>query len=88
MAVASVAYCKGSSAFDMEIFLWGGGDWRGHTSSHTLVMLEVSRHTFGWGRQLSPKLVVCKYQNVSSKKAWQPKLVVFYTKVLRTTNEP
>jgi hypothetical protein len=28
--------------------------------------------------------VVCKYQNLSSKKAWQPKLVVFFTKVLRT----
>jgi hypothetical protein len=37
---------------------------------------------------LSPQNGVCKYQKLSSKKAWQPKLVVFYTKVLRTKNEP
>ncbi len=37
---------QGSS---VKIFL-GGGIWWGHTSSHTLVMLEVSRRTFGWGR--------------------------------------
>ncbi len=35
--------------YDVKKFLCGG-NWQGHTSSHTLFMLEVSRHTFGWGR--------------------------------------
>ncbi len=59
-------------------FFMCGGNWQGHTSPHTLVMLEVCRHTFGWGQKLSSKIVVCKYQRLASKKAWQPKLVVFY----------
>ncbi len=65
-----------------------GGNWRGHTSPHTLVTLEVCRHTFGWGRKVSSKIVVCKYQKLASKIAWQPKMVVFYTKILETKNEP
>jgi hypothetical protein len=32
--------------------------------------------------------VVSKYQKLASKKAWQPKLVVLYTKALGTKNEP
>jgi hypothetical protein len=70
------------------IFMMSGGNWQGHTSPHTLVTLEVCKHTFGWGWKLSSKIVVCKYQKLASKKAWQPKLVVFYTKVLGTKNEP
>jgi hypothetical protein len=85
---------QGSLLFIVKIFLCGivimcGGNWQGHTSPHTLVTLEVCRHTFGWGRiLLSSKIVVRKYQKLASKKAWQPKLVVFYTKVLGTKNEP
>jgi hypothetical protein len=45
---------QGSFAFHCEdIFVCGifmcGGYWQGHTSPHTLVMLEVCRRTFGWG---------------------------------------
>jgi hypothetical protein len=71
---------QGSLLFIVKIFLCGifmmcGGNWQGHTSPHTLVTLEVCRRTFGWGRKLSSKIVVCKYQKLASKKAWQPKLV-------------
>ncbi len=45
---------QGLFAFYCEDFLcgifMGGGNWRGHTSSHTLVALEVCRLTFGCGR--------------------------------------
>jgi hypothetical protein len=58
-AVGLAAYCRGLLLYDVKIFLWEGNR-QGHTSSHTLVMVEVSRHTFGWGWQLSLKLVVCK----------------------------
>jgi hypothetical protein len=56
---------KGSFLFIVKIFLCGifmmcGGNWGGHTSPHTLIMLEVCRHTFGWGWKLSSKIVVCK----------------------------
>jgi hypothetical protein len=59
---------QGSLLFIAKIFLCGifmmwGGNWRGHTSPHTLVMLEVCRRTFGWGRKLSSKIVVCKWSN-------------------------
>jgi hypothetical protein len=56
VTVAAVAiYCRGGLLFIVKIFLCGifmmcGGNWRGHTSPHTLVMLEVCRRTFGWGR--------------------------------------
>jgi hypothetical protein len=78
-----VAYCRGCMLFIVKIFLCGifmmcGGNRQGHTSPHTLVMLEVRGGTFGWGRKLSSKIVVCKYQKLASKKVWQPKLVVFY----------
>jgi hypothetical protein len=74
---------QGLLLFIVKIFLCGifimcGGNWRGHTFPHTLVMLEVCRRTFGWGRKLSSKIVVCKYKKLASKKAWQPKLAVFY----------
>jgi hypothetical protein len=54
MAAAVAAYCKGLLLFIVKIFLCGifmmcGGNWQGHTSPHTLVMLEVCRHTFRWG---------------------------------------
>ncbi len=93
-AVAAVAYCRGRMLFIVKIlflcgiFMMYGGNWQVHTSPHNLVMLEVCRRTFGWGRKLSSKIVVCKYQKLARKKAWQPKLVVFYTKVLGTKNEP
>jgi hypothetical protein len=92
-AAAAAAYCRDRCFFVVKIFLCGifmmcGGNWRGHISPHTIVMLEVCRRTFGWGRKLSSKIVVCKYQKLASKKAWQPKLGVFYTKVLGTKNEP
>jgi hypothetical protein len=32
-------------------------------------MLELCRRTFGWGWKLSSKIVVCKYQQIASKKA-------------------
>ncbi len=48
--------------------VWGGGNWQGHTSPHTLVTLEVCRRTFGWGRKLSSKIVVCKYQKLTLAK--------------------
>ncbi len=35
--------------FLCSIFIIGGGNRQGHTSPHTLVMLEVCRQTFGWG---------------------------------------
>jgi hypothetical protein len=69
-------YCE--DIFLCGIFIMCGGNWRGDTSPHTLVTLEVCRCTFGWGRKLSSKIVVCKYQKLASKKAWQLKLVVFY----------
>jgi hypothetical protein len=52
---AAAAYCRGCLLFIVKIFLCGifmmwGGNRRGHTSPHTLVMLEVCRHTFGWER--------------------------------------
>jgi hypothetical protein len=52
---------QGSLVFIVKIFLCGifmmcRGNWQGHTSPHTLVMLEVCRRTFGWGRKLSSKL--------------------------------
>jgi hypothetical protein len=48
------AYCRGHLLFIVKIFLCGifmmcGGEWRGHTSTHTCVTLEVCRRTFGWG---------------------------------------
>jgi hypothetical protein len=94
---AAAAYCRGHMLFIVKIlflcgiFMMCGGNWQGHTSPHTLIMLEVCRHmydTFGWGWKLSSKIVVCKYQKLASKKAWQPKLVVFYTKVLGTKKNP
>jgi hypothetical protein len=52
--VAAAAHCWGCFLFIVKIFLCGifmcGGNWRGHISPHTLVMLEVSRHTFGRGQ--------------------------------------
>ncbi len=84
VTAVAAAYCRGCLLFIVNIFVCGifmmcGGIQRGHTSPHTLVTLEVCRHTFGWGRLLSSKIVVvCKYQRLSSKKVWQPKLVVFY----------
>ncbi len=53
-AVEAAAYCRGRLLFIVKIFLYGifmmcGGNWRGHTSPHTLIMLEVCRRTFGWG---------------------------------------
>jgi hypothetical protein len=47
---------QGSLLFIVKIFLCGifmmcGGNWQGHTSPHTLIMIEVCRHTFGWGRK-------------------------------------
>jgi hypothetical protein len=77
-----------SSSSPWYNFFMCGGSWQGHTSPHTFVTLEVCRRTFGWGQKLSSKNVVCKYQKLASKKAWQPMLVVFYTKVLGTKNEP
>ncbi len=76
---------QGLLLFIVKIFLCGifmmcGANWRGHTSPHILVTLEVCRRTFGWGRKLSSKIVVCKYQKLASKKSWQPKLVVFIPK--------
>jgi hypothetical protein len=77
-AAAAAAYCWGRFLFIVKIFLSGifmcGGNRQVHTSPHTPVMLEVCRHTFGWGWYLSPKIVVCKTQKLSSKKAWQPML--------------
>jgi hypothetical protein len=92
-AAAAAAYCRGCMLFIVQIFLCGifmmcVGNRGGHTSPHTLVTLEVCRRTFGWGRKLSLKIVVCKYQKLASKKAWQLKLVVFYTKVLGIINDP
>jgi hypothetical protein len=54
-AAAAAAYCRGCLPFIVKIFLFGiymmcGGNWRGHTSPHTLVTLEVCWHTFGWGQ--------------------------------------
>ncbi len=53
-AAAAAAYCWGCFFFIVKMFLCGifmcGGNWQGHTSPHTLVTLEVCRHTFGWGR--------------------------------------
>jgi hypothetical protein len=73
----SIGGCRlqGSLLFIVKIFLCGifmmcGGNWQGHTSPHLLVTLEVCRCTFGWGRKLSSKIVVCKYQKIASKKAW------------------
>jgi hypothetical protein len=53
--VAAAAYCRGCLLFIVKMFLCGifticGGDWRGHTFTHTLVTLEVCRRTFGCGR--------------------------------------
>jgi hypothetical protein len=43
-AAAVAAYCWGCFHFIVKIFLCGifvcGGNWQGHTSPHTLVMLE------------------------------------------------
>ncbi len=89
-AAVVAAYCRGRMLFIVKIlflcgiFMMCGGDWQGHTSPHTLVTLEVCRRTFGWGRKLSSKIVVCEYQKLASKKAWQPKLVVFYRLVWAT----
>ncbi len=53
-AAVVAAYCWGCVLFIVKIFcvcgifIWGG-NWQGHTSPHTLVMLEVCRCTFGWG---------------------------------------
>jgi hypothetical protein len=63
--VAAAAYCRGHCFFIVKIFLCDifmmcGGNWRGHTSPHTLVTLEVCRRTFGWGRKVSSKIVMCK----------------------------
>jgi hypothetical protein len=84
---------QGLLHFIMKIFLCGifmmwGGNWQGHISPHTLVTLEVCRRTFGWGRKVSSKIVVCKYQKLASKIVRQPKMVVLHTKVLGTKNEP
>ncbi len=51
--------------FLCDIFIMCGGNWRGHTSPHTLVLLEVCRRTFGLGQKLSSKIVVCKYQKLA-----------------------
>ncbi len=88
--VAAAAYHRGC-LLDEEAIFWVGGDWQGHASSHYLaahVTLEVNKHTFGWGWQLTPKLVVCKYQNLSSGIAWQTRQEVFFTKIVRTKHEP
>ncbi len=94
MATAVAAYCRGCMLFIVKIlflcgiFMMCGGNWQGQTSLYILITHEVCRRTFGWGRKLSSKIVVCKYQKLASKKAWQLKLVKFYTKVLGTKNEP
>jgi hypothetical protein len=54
-AAAAAAYCRGRLLFIVKIFLCGilmmcGGNWQGHTSPHTIITLEVCRHTIGWGR--------------------------------------
>ncbi len=53
-AAAGAAYCWGCFLFIVKIYLCGifmcEGNWQGHASPHTLVTLEVCRHTFGWGR--------------------------------------
>ncbi len=53
-ASAAAAYCWGHFLFIVKIILCGifmcGGNWQGHTSPHTLVMLEVCRRTVGRGR--------------------------------------
>ncbi len=82
--VALAAYWRGPLLYDMEIFVCGGNR-QGHTSSHTLVMLDVSRHTFG-GDGICPQNLWLEF--LSNKNAWQLKLVIFYTKVLGTKNEP
>ncbi len=81
--------CYSENIFMRYNFFMCGGNWQSHTPPHTLVTLEVCRRrTLEWGQKLSSKIMVCKYQKLASKKAWQPKLVVFCTKVLRTKNEP
>ena len=51
---AAAAYCWGCFFFIVKMFLCGifmcEGNWQGHTSPHTLVTLEVCRHTFEWGQ--------------------------------------
>jgi hypothetical protein len=70
---AAIAYCWGCFLFIVKIFLCGifvfGGNWQGHTSPHTLIMLEVYKRIFGWGWLSSSKFVVCKYIKLSSKKS-------------------
>jgi hypothetical protein len=49
-AAAAAAYYRGCLFFIVNIFLCGificGRNWRGHISPHTLVTLEICRHTF------------------------------------------
>ncbi len=54
-AAAAATYCWGCFFYIVKIFFWCeifkcGGNWRDHTSPHTIVTLGVCRHTFGWGR--------------------------------------
>ncbi len=49
VVAALAAYCRGLLLYDVKIFVCRG-NWQGCTSSHTLITLEVSRRTFGWGR--------------------------------------
>ncbi len=52
LMAAAAAYCRGCLLFIVKIVLcvifMCGGNWQGYT--HTLVTLEVCRHTFWWGR--------------------------------------
>ncbi len=55
MAAVVAAYCRGCLFFIRKIFMLGiflcvGGIGKVTPPPHTLVMLEVCRHTFGWGR--------------------------------------
>jgi hypothetical protein len=56
MVVAAAAYCRGRwllivKKFLRGIFMMCEGNWPGHTSSHTLVMLEV-KLIGSWGTRL------------------------------------
>jgi hypothetical protein len=86
--VAVTTYCRVGLLFIGKIFLCGifmcGGNRHGHTSTHPLVMLKVCRLLLGGDGNGPHKLWYANTKNYLAKKALQPKLVVIYTKVLRT----
>jgi hypothetical protein len=93
VAAAAASYCRGCLLFIVKIFLCGifmcGGNWQGHTSPHTLVTLEVCRGTLGGDCNCSQTLGYIITKNYLAKKHGnQNWYVVFYTKVLRTKNQP